>query len=510
MREGLAKAIEEEELRTVLTQHAYSYKKEDTSVADTLISLSKLNKNSDNPLDPSELEDIVKKAFEKKKSNKKEEDNTIYTSYYEDNNTILEQLSCSPHSPHSPRDFVMRSPIFIKYSKLDDTWEEVSEFENENLVYKPIDNDLSKKEGVKLSSGVIDYESTAEIVKDIKEFLHEGAEIPKMYEDLLPYLILFYWVYEKFPFIPYVQFVGGTGTGKTTAMEAFGALCYKSIDTTGSMTISSIFRIATMWKGTMLIDEFESMGENSRDMISFLKSGVSDRLVIRTEGDIKHFDLKAYVVKAPKIFTSEKPIEDAGLQSRTIVIEMEKNTRPIPLYKLSKFYEKADMIRNKLLLWRMRTINKINLTDIEYGFKELQIFDRRVQQIITPIYYFSDAQARNEILSIAKAQEDETLRQRRESDEGKIFEYIVENYKNTIPTTLSGLAVFMNKGRKVPIQERGVSEVIRKILGLDIKRVGTGEDKESIVIVDTVEAVKHIEQKSSYFGMSIVNKENNE
>ena len=67
---------------------------------------------------------------------------------------------------------------------------------------------------------------------------------------------MFYWIYEKFPFIPYVHFVGGTGTGKSSATFTLGSLCYKPIDTTGSMTISSIFRLATSWRGTLLIDEF--------------------------------------------------------------------------------------------------------------------------------------------------------------------------------------------------------------------------------------------------------------
>ena len=70
-------------------------------------------------------------------------------------------------------------------------------------------------------------------------------------------------------------------------MEVLGSICYKPIDTTGSLTIASIFRLATTWKGTLLIDEFDSGGEHANEMISFLKSGVSNRLLFRTEGEKK-------------------------------------------------------------------------------------------------------------------------------------------------------------------------------------------------------------------------------
>lgn len=504
MSDKYQQAIEQEELRKVLSQTAYSYFGEKMGKDKVFDRITDLNNNSDTPLDNDELVELVDKAqADKKAKSNTNTDNSIYTSYVETTDYILEQISSSPRSPLSPLTSITGSPSFIKYSKSDDTWEEVSEFSYEDRVYKPITDDVFSKGGVKLPSGVSLYTNTAEIINEIKEFIHESCELPTLYENLFPYLALFYWVYEKFPFIPYVQFVGGTGTGKTTAMEAFGALCYKAIDTTGSMTISSVFRMATNWKGTMLIDEFDSMGEHSRDMVSFLKSGVSDRLVYRTEGDIKRFELKAYIVKAPKLFTSEKPIDDAGLQSRTIVIEMEKNKRKIPLYKLPKYYERALAIRNKLLLWRLRNLNKIDLSEIEYGFPELETFERRVQQVITPIYYFGDEAAKKEIKLMAKQQEDETFRERRESDEGKIFEVIVDMFRQNQPASLGQIASELNRSRRVLLTEKMIGQLVRKVLGFDIKRVGTGEDKKSIVLVEKPSEIEHLYLKASYYGLSI-------
>ncbi len=505
MRPGVNKAIEQEELKRVLSQTAYSYFGEKMAKEKVLQKIIDLNLNSDTPLAKEELEEIVDKAKEdkRKKSSSKEEDNIIDTSYIETSDYILEQVCLSPRSPLSPRSSITDIPKFIKYSKLNDTWEEVSDFSYEDRTYRPIIDDTYTKGGVSLPSGITEYKDTAEIINELREFIHQGAELPPLYENLFPYLTLFYWVYEKFPFIPYVQFVGGTSTGKTTAMETFGSICYKAIDTTGSMTISSIFRMATKWKGTLLIDEFDSVGEHAKEMVSFLKSGVSDRLVYRTEGDIKKFELKAYVVKAPKLFTSEKPIEDAGLQSRTIVIEMSKNTRPIPLYRLPKYYDKAISIRNKLLLWRFRNLNKIDLSQIEYGFKELGLLDRRVQQVVTPIYYFSDEAAKKEILVMAKEQEEETLRERRESLEGKIFDLIVEDYNQNKAASLGEIATNLNKSRRVAIEEKMIGSIVRRIFQFNIKRTGTRDEKKSIVLIESISDIQRLHDQAIYYGVSV-------
>lgn len=445
-----------------------------------------------------ETKEVVEEIAE---LDKKKKDDSIYTSFLETEDYILEEVSSSPLSPDSPLVSGETKLEFIKYSKLNDTFERVREIKHREKVYKPLMDKVVIRGGVGLPTGITEYKDTSEIINNIKDFLFKYIQLPSFYENLFPQLILFYWVYEKFPFVPYLHFIGGTGTGKTTAMEVLGSICYKPIDTTGSLTIASIFRLATTWKGTLLIDEFDSGGEHANEMISFLKSGVSNRLLFRTEGEKKK-EVEVYIVKSPKVFTSETPISDAGLQSRTIEIKMDKNQRRLPLYKLPHFYKEAQEIRNKLLLWRLRNFNKVNLEEIEFGFPELEIFDRRVQQIITPIYYFSDENAKKQIRIFAKEQEMETKRQRRESLEGQIFEIIYENYSLSVfvDISLSSIAQVINKNTKYPVSERRIAGIVRKILDIDTVRKGTGSEKETILIIEGKE--DDIKEKAIYYGLA--------
>lgn len=445
------------------------------------------------------MEQAMDKPFSKEKPKKvKEEDKNIHVSFFEVERYIYEQVNATDATGAT----LAREggATFMRYSKEDDSCTLVNEFEYRGKKYLPIIDEAYLKGGIILPTGVTEYKNTVEIINQIKNFLHENIELPPFYEAFIPNLILFYWVYEKFPFIPYLQFVGRTATGKSTAMEVVGSISYKPIDTTGSLTIASMFRMATLWKGTLLIDEFEQVGENSREIISFLKSGVSDRLVLRTEGDVKK-EVKAYIVKAPKIFTSENPISDAGLQSRTIVVRMEKSKRKLPLFRLQHYYKEAEAIRNKLLLWRFRNFNKIDLKNIEFGFKELVLFDRRVQQVITPIYYFSDDETKKEILTFATQQEEETKRERREGLDGKIFEFIYDNKDKDV--TIAMLFEYINRGNKRIITERRIGGIIRSILGFDIDRVGH-ENIRTIVLEGAEERINDL---ANYYGC--INNNNN-
>ncbi len=442
-----------------------------------------------------------KKKIAKEYIKGNEEEKPIYTSYFETENLILEQIRIANDAGGANLANEVGYLVYDKKSNAKESTEIISELKLEDAVYKPIVDDLLTKNAIYLPTGIKEYGSVDNLINKIKEFLYSYFEVSSFFENFLPYLCLFYWVYEKFPFVPYVHFVGRTSTGKTTAMEVFGSICYKAIDASGSITIASIFRVTTAWKGTLLLDEFENIGEDSKAMLSFLKSGVSNKVILRTEGE-KERQVRAFLAKCPKIFTSERPQTDAGLQSRTLVVPMNPNTRKIPLYRLNEFEEAAQELRNMLLLWRLRNLGKIDLTKIKYGFEELQTFDRRVQQVITPAYYLSNDMAKKNILQFAQEQQEETFRQRQDSFSGLIFITIMDIWKFKPDPSLVEITDQINIALETVkygkrITEKKIANQVRKILSLKIDQVG----HENVRIVPKTANKEKTKELCLYYGI---------
>ncbi len=439
-----------------------------------------------------------------KTSSKKTDDDAIqFTSFMETEDAIYEQINITynnnknnglPTAPTAPT--ATQTGGFCKYDKESGSTEVLNSFMHQNKEYRPIVDDLVKEGIVLLPNIPLEYGTDALLIAEIKEFLYQYFEVPGFFKEFLPYLVMFYWVYEKFPFIPYLHFVGRTGTGKSTAMEVLGSICYKPIDASGAITMASIFRVASTWRGTLMLDEFNAGGDNYQEMMSLLKSGVTNKAVLRVEGEGKK-EVKAFLVKSPKIFTSEKPVSDAGLRSRVIEIKMEPNKLRVPLYRLDKFKVKAQEIRSKLLMWRLRKLTTINLDEIEYGFEELKGFQGRVQQVITPIYYMADEKSRVEIAQFAIQQQEETLRERREAIDGQIFEILLEDYRGGALSSLMNITEKINKGSRFPINEKKVAGVARKILGFEVQRIGI-DNISTVILVNQEDRLKEL---CEYYGV---------
>lgn len=417
-----------------------------------------------------------------KSKQKKEKDKSVYTSFFETETYILEEIRCpvegkndanSANSANSSA-VELTSLKFLKYSKADGALSIIDEIKEGEKVIKPITTQLALNGVVNLPiihnlpdiNQFAELAELASLICEIQEFYDQFFEVPEFERKFLPYYTLFTWVYEKFPFIPYMQFVGLTGTGKTRAGETVAGLCYKSIDVRGSASMAAIFRLADEWKGTLFVDEFDmdSFGkDNYGAALAFLKSGVGDGSVLRVEGANRK-TVTAYSVKAPKVFTSEKPIMDAGLQSRTYVIEMEASKRKLPLFKIkNKYDEKINDLRTRLLYWRLKNLGNINLTEIEWGYPELEIFDQRVQQVITPVYYLADIDSRKSILKFAKEQEEATYNERRSAISGLIFETIMDTAE--YDPEFSEIFAAVNKR----LEREGSKQISKKAFGKIIK-----------------------------------------
>lgn len=449
-----------------------------------------------------------------KESKKTNERNIIYTSFFETDDFILEEIKYpikNTNNKNLTNLFTTGQEkfCFIKFNKQNKNLEIVDEEKIGEKTVKPIVDELVQKGVINIPRIFVlpdknEFAKCAEfapLVLDIQNFFDKFFDVSEFNRKFLPYYVLFTWVYERFDFVPYVQFCGLTGTGKTRSAETVTVICYKSIDVRGSATIAAIFRTADLWKGTLFIDEFDmaSFGrENYAAALAFLKAGVGDGSVIRVEGLGKRV-VTAYSVKCPRIFTSEKPINDAGLQSRTYVIEMEQSTRKLPLFKIKDKYEtEINNLRTRLLYWRLLNFNKIDLSKIEYGFPELSCFDKRVQQVITPIYYLADKESRSSLLKFAQEQEKNTYIERREAIAGIVFE-IIKEIKESNDNEDQDSFNFSNIRDKVQekignnsndnISPQVLSKVIKTELHFETKKFGSKHITKVVFTDDKFEAM---------------------
>jgi hypothetical protein len=254
----------------------------------------------------------------------------------------------------------------------------------------PISDPLHQMESaiILLPRGFKPYGTQAELVAEIKGFIHRYADVPPFWEDLMAHYILMTWVYDRFSALPYLRFMGEPGTGKTRAFQCIGQLAYKAIITGGATSISPFFRMIEKFGGTFLIDEgdWKDDAEHS-EMTKILNGGYMYGLpVMRSTKVGDDYEPRAYRVFGPKVITNRKPFGDPALETRCLTLETtERKIRSdIPRQLPNSFYKEAEEIRCKLLQWRLD-----NFFLIQADESKLLHLEPRLTQIGTTLYSVS-------------------------------------------------------------------------------------------------------------------------
>jgi hypothetical protein len=252
--------------------------------------------------------------------------------------------------------------------------------------YKPLspDNVLIDRGVILFPSSAVDYVSEEALLIEIQGFIHKYLDVTEVFEQIATYYVLFTWLYDKFNEVPYLRAIGDFGSGKSRLLQTVGSLCYKPIFTGGATTTSPIFRIVNEIKGTLVLDEADyRFSDMTSDIIKILNTGYQKGMpVLRSEGK-GTFEVKAYDVFGPKIIATRETYQDKALESRFLVEEMgsSKLRKDIPRTLNQSFYDDAEAIRNKLLMWRLKGFNLPINTDQEL----IEGIHPRLNQIIIPL-----------------------------------------------------------------------------------------------------------------------------
>jgi hypothetical protein len=291
--------------------------------------------------------------------------------------------------------------------------------------YSP-NNNLIKNEVVLLPSEPEEYGSEEGLLSEIQSFIHRYVDVSPLFEKIASYYALFSWVYDGFNELPYLRLRGDPGSGKTRFLLTVGSLCYKPIFASGASTVSPLFRILDAFRGTLIIDEGDfRLSDEKAEVVKILNNGnVRGFPVLRSEPSKKgEFNPRAYHVFGPKFVATRGFFEDRALESRFLTEEMGQNRLrdDIPINLSSSYKEEALHIRNKLLLFRFRNLNKASITESLVD----RTIEPRLNQIFAPLLsIIEDEKAREDLQGLAREYNREIISDRGMEMEAQILEII--------------------------------------------------------------------------------------
>lgn len=299
---------------------------------------------------------------------------------------------------------------------------------------------------VLLPTHAVEYTTELELANEITVFIHKYVDVHPFYEKLASHYVLMSWVFDRCSVVPYLRAIGDYGTGKTRFIQTVGSLCYKPIFIAGAITPSPIFRMIEDYQGTMVFNEMDFDDRESElysTLIKILNNGYEKRMVVlRTEGD-KNREVKAYKTFSPKVFSTRKRFKDQALESRIITVPMQQTTRTdLPIMLPEFFWQEAEDIRNKLLMYRFRNLRRIKTEDKS---SKLTGIEPRLKQTLLPLLeVVEDLKVEEGLIEYAKNFQKQLIVDRGSELEGLIFSKLADLFKLNAKVTVKDVGRAIN------------------------------------------------------------------
>ena len=296
----------------------------------------------------------------------------------------------------------------------------------ERLVPFSPGNNLLVHEVVLLPSEPAEYGEERELLARIRSFIHRYVDVSALFEELSAYYVLLSWLYDCFYELPYLRVRGDYGSGKTRFLLVVGSLCYKPMFASGASTTSPLFRIMDAFRGTLILDESDfRLSDERAEIVKILNNGNARGFpVLRTEVNrSKEFDPRAYTVFGPKIVATRGYFEDRALESRCLTEDMGQDQlrADVPLNLDDRYKEEARVLRNQLLLYRLRHYRPSR----EVASLPERGIEPRLRQIFAPFFSLIDnSEARERVLELLRSYQRDLVADRSVQLEARILESI--------------------------------------------------------------------------------------
>lgn len=346
----------------------------------------------------------------------------------------------------------------------------------ERLVPYSPSNNLIKNSVILLPSSPEEYGTEADLVDEIRAYIHRYVDLSPRFETIAAYYTLFSWRYDTFNELPYLRVRGEYGSGKTRFLLIVGSLCYKPIFASGASTVSPMFHILDAFRGTLVIDEGDfRWSDDKADIVKILNNGnVRGLPVLRTEvSRTGELNPRAFQVFGPKIVATRGLYDDRALESRFITEETGRRElrSDVPINLSDSYKDEGLQLRNKLLMYRFRSFAKRPaLAD----FVDPSL-EPRLNQIYAPLWSIvGDASARAELKKAARERHREIIADRGMDIEAQILEVIRHLQKRGAKLAIAEIsAAFIERYGKEydrPITNKWVGFLIRNKLSLKTQK----------------------------------------
>lgn len=312
--------------------------------------------------------------------------------------------------------------------------------------YIPMIDDNIRFGTVRLPSALGNKKTTRELLGEIRLFLTRYFLLDNNIHQIQAALYaLFTWVYDAFPYLPYLRARGAPGTGKSELMLLVGRVCYRMMTTAGLTTIAGFKGMAHIYSGTLMIDEVDSLAGSKEDrgelraLLNVRAMKEQARIVTMVDvlkPDGTHtFRPATTNVFGPTLLTMYGAFKDPATESRCLTFDLFKRD-VVELTKANiepgvippSLEIEGEALRNDLLYWRLNTWlprieadPKIKLTDPRVS--------ARMNQVMRPLKVLAHMQDDKELLDdlnmIAEVNYEEEMNRMSESFEALIFRAVV-------------------------------------------------------------------------------------
>ncbi|MEM2513613.1 MAG: hypothetical protein QXU81_04775, partial [Candidatus Bathyarchaeia archaeon] len=117
-----------------------------------------------------------------------------------------------------------------------------------------------------------------------------------------------------------------------------------------------------------------------------------------------------YYVYGPKLLATRSKFKDVALESRCLTFVGRENVKPVPLFRMERFLEETQRLRNRLIFWRFRNYHKIKglAAQLEEPGIAEKLYDgadrvsSRVKQIILPLWLIMGDRMKEQLANLAK------------------------------------------------------------------------------------------------------------